>query len=269
MNCRDIDELLSTGPGDHVTTPEAVDHLFKCRNCRALMVVLDEARKSADPPEDLLDRIQTKITEDLSPAQSLPPFSLLLLACATIFLVLVVLGAAPFALTGWHALGGAQRVSIFATLATGAALLSISLVGQMEPGSRRAVEPAKISIAVLATLVLVIASVFRSKEETAFLADGLRCLISGFTDSAPAALLFGLFASRGALLFPKLTGATAGGLAGLTGVTVLEINCSNPNVFHILVWHCGVIVISAGACTLVSALAEHILESRINSSNDC
>jgi hypothetical protein len=213
----------------------------------------------------LLDRIQTKITEDLSPAQSLAPFSRLLLACATIFLALVLLGSAPFVLTGWHALDGAQRVSIFATLAAGAALLSISLVGQMEPGSRYTVAPATLSLAVLATLILFVASAFRPKEETAFLANGVACLINGLTYSAPAAILFGLLASRGALLFPKLTGATAGGLAGLTGITVLEITCSNPNVFHILVWHCGVIVISAGACTLVTAVAEHILRLRNNS----
>jgi hypothetical protein len=48
------------------------------------------------------------------------------------------------------------------------------------------------------------------------------------------------------MLYPKLIGAAAGGLAGLIGLSVLEINCSNLDVFHILVWHWGVVLISSG-----------------------
>ena len=58
---------------------------------------------------------------------------------------------------------------------------------------------------------------------------------------------------RGATLFPKLIGTVAGGLAGLVGLRVLEINRPNLNVFHILVWHWGVVLISslAGACSVL------------------
>jgi hypothetical protein len=45
--------------------------------------------------------------------------------------------------------------------------------------------------------------------------------------------------SQGAMLSPKLIGAAAGGFAGLVGLSVLEINCSNLNVYHIVVWHSG------------------------------
>jgi hypothetical protein len=44
----------------------------------------------------------------------------------------------------------------------------------------------------------------------------------------------------------------------LTGLTVLEINCPNLNVFHILVWHWGVVLISSGAGALLGAAVERI-----------
>jgi hypothetical protein len=63
-----------------------------------------------------------------------------------------------------------------------------------------------------------------------------------------------LLVRKGAILYPKLIGAMAGGLAGLIGLSVLEINCSNLNVFHVLVWHWGVVVIGSAAGTLLVLL---------------
>jgi hypothetical protein len=87
-------------------------------------------------------------------------------------------------------------------------------------------------------------------------------LRNGITFSIPSAFLFWLVLRRGAILFPKLIGAAAGGLAGLVGLGVLELNCSNLNVFHILVWHWGVVLISAGAGTLLGAAVEYIQKRR-------
>jgi hypothetical protein len=81
---------------------------------------------------------------------------------------------------------------------------------------------------------------------------------NGLTYSIPAAFLFWLLVRRGAILYPKLIGAAAGGLAGLVGFSVLEINCSNLNVFHILVWHWGVVLISSVAGALLGAAVEYI-----------
>jgi hypothetical protein len=75
-------------------------------------------------------------------------------------------------------------------------------------------------------------------------------------------LLFWLLVRRGAILFPKLIGAAAGGLAGLIGLSVLEMNCSNLDVYHILVWHGGVVVISSVAGALLGATVEYIARLR-------
>jgi hypothetical protein len=39
---------------------------------------------------------------------------------------------------------------------------------------------------------------------------------------------------------------------------VLELNCPNVNVFHILVWHWGVVLISAAAGALIGAAVEYV-----------
>jgi hypothetical protein len=94
-------------------------------------------------------------------------------------------------------------------------------------------------------LMMVIAATFRSEQDSAFLASGAMCLKNGLKYSIPAALLLWLILRRGAILCPKLIGAGAGALAGLAGLSVLEVNCPNLNVFHILVWHGSVVAISS------------------------
>jgi hypothetical protein len=64
-----------------------------------------------------------------------------------------------------------------------------------------------------------------------------------------------LWLRRGAAQSPKLMGATIGGFAGLIGVTVLEVHCPNLNLYHILVWHLGVLLLSAlGGLALAAAV---------------
>ena len=77
----------------------------------------------------------------------------------------------------------------------------------------------------------------RSRRESAFLASGVMCLKNGLMYSMPAGFLLWLIVRRGAILYYKLIGAVAGGFAGLAGLSVLEVNCSNFNIFHILAWH--------------------------------
>jgi hypothetical protein len=130
------------------------------------------------------------------------------------------------------------------------------MVRQMAPGSKYTLSPAVVLVSILVALMMVIAAMFRSQQEPAFLASGVMCLKNGLTYSIPAALLLWLILRRGAILYPKLIGAVAGGLAGLAGLSVLEINCPNLNVFHILVWHVGVVVIGSLGGALLGAAVE-------------
>src|SRR5271154_5876146 len=48
----------------------------------------------------------------------------------------------------------------------------------------------------------------------------------------PASVLFWVLLIRGAVLYPKLTGAAAGGFAGLIGVSVLEVGAHFGPLSH-------------------------------------
>ncbi len=258
MTCRDIDDLMSSAPGNPVHTPDTVEHLVSCEKCRTLISVLHEGGKLAAPPEGQIKRIQARIVETLKPVRPLAPSRFFLFACAIIFLCIVAIGATPFGMNGWGALSTMQRIAVFTTLAASAVLLAISMIGQMVPGSKYAFAPTALPIGILTALTIVLAATFRPHAEPDFVADGLTCMRNGLTYSIPAALLFWLLVRRGAILYPKLIGAAAGGLGGLAGLSVLEINCSNMNVFHILVWHWGVVLISSAAGALLGAAVEFI-----------
>jgi hypothetical protein len=83
-------------------------------------------------------------------------------------------------------------------------------------------------------------------------------------DSVPAALAIWLVVRRGSIIRPCLSGTILGGFAGLVGLGILEINCSDLNVSHILVWHCGVVVASSLGGGALGAIFDYI-DGRNNS----
>jgi hypothetical protein len=84
------------------------------------------------------------------------------------------------------------------------------------------------------------------------------CMKNGLAFSAPTAILLWFILRRGVILYPKLIGAIAGGVAGLAGLSVVEINCPNLNAFHIMIWHEGVLVIGSLGGSLLGATVESI-----------
>ena len=258
MTCHDIDNLICSKFGNALPSPEAAAHMDTCDGCRALISVLNEERKLAGLPAVQLERIQARIVETLKPVRPLAPARLLLFTAAIIFLSIVAIGVMPSGMHGWAALGMGQRVAVFATLATSAVLLGVSIVGQMVPGSKYALAPAALPVSILTVLLILIVATFRPQAAPAFVESGLTCLKSGLTYTLPGGLLFWLLVRRGAVLFPKLIGAAIGGLAGLIGLSVLEISCQNLDVFHILVWHGGVFLISSVTGALLGAGVEYI-----------
>jgi hypothetical protein len=261
VTCREMNDLMSSSSEGSAQEGSA-EHLAKCERCRILTDLLDQVGEGPVPSESQLKRIKIAIVYNLKPVRLLPPSRMLLLACAIIFLCVVTIGALRLGTNGWTVLNIEQRIAVFSSLAASAILLAASMVRQMVPGSRHRLPPAPLPFGILLVLALVIATTFRSHEEVAFVAGGLGCIRNGLMCSAPAALLFFLLLRRGAALFPKLIGLAVGGLAGLIGLSVLEVNCPNLNIFHILVWHWGVLLISSLAGALVGAAVEYIEQSR-------
>jgi hypothetical protein len=258
VTCTDIDDLIMSGPANPLQSLEAAEHMAECKHCRDLVQMLQKKEQAPASVESQVERIQAMIAALLEPVRPLAPARFFLGACAIIFLSVVAIGITPSGMDGWAALNGMQRIAVFATMATGAVLLAVSMIGQMVPGNKYALAPALLPIGVLTVLIMIPAVTFRPRAELAFVQSGLACVRRGLTYSIPAAFLFWLVARRDAILSPKLIGAAVGGLASLAGFTVLELNCPDVNVFHIVVWHWGVVLIGTASGALIGAAAEYI-----------
>jgi hypothetical protein len=206
--------------------------------------VLQEDSARQAPSQRRLEQIKAAVLQDLKPVKPLAPAFAFLAAFGTIFLAVTVVGSFQLRAFGWGLLSIPQRVVVFGSLAGGMGLLASSMLRQMFPGSKHLVSPRCLPVGVLALLTFGAAAVFQPKVEFAFVSNGLSCLRAGLSYAIPGALLLWLVLRHGAILAPKLTAATAGGFAGLIGLTVLEVHCPILNRYHILVWHMGVVLIS-------------------------
>jgi hypothetical protein len=253
MNCRDIDRALieQEKPGSSEWPTAALGHLAACERCQALVRLLDAPLKGDMPSREMLLRIERSLIRDLRPTQPLPSFAYFFAAFAATFVLLVAFGAYRIGASALSVLSPIQAAAIFFTLAASATMLSYSLVRQMVPGSRQ-LPPMLVLSCVSVLLILLVAGLFRFRAEPGFWQTGLVCLGAGVPYALVAAVPFWVLLRQGAVLSPRMVGAIAGLLAGLTGTSVLEIHCSNFNAFHILTWHIGVAALGAAGGVIAS-----------------
>jgi hypothetical protein len=256
VTCTNIDDLIMSGTVNLLQSPDAGEHIARCKHCRRLARVLLKIEEAPDPLDSQLKRIQAMITLRLRPVRPLASARFFLAVCAMIFLSVVATGVMRSGIDGWTVLNGVQRIAVFATLAASAVLLAASMIGQMVPGNKYALAPTMLPIGVLAALMIILAVTFRPREELAPAKSGLTCVRNGLTFSIPAAVLFWLLVRRGAVLYRKSIGAAVGGLGGLTGFGALELNCPNVNVFHIVGWHWSMVLICTAAGAIIGAAVE-------------
>jgi hypothetical protein len=217
---------------------------------------LDELLSSRELPAlpaDQLKRIESAVIANLKPVRPLASAGVYLAGFAGIFVAVCFIGCLIVGQRGWHALSELQKIAVFLPLAATTGLLVFAAVSQMTPAAKHLRSSVLISAGLFILLLSIMAVIFQPAHETAFLQHGLACFRTGMIFAIPAAFLFTLLLLRGAGLSPALTGGTAGGLAGLVGLAVLEIHCPILDLYHIVVWHVSV--------TLVCALAGFIFSS--------
>jgi hypothetical protein len=240
MTCREMEEVIITS----APAPGAVEHVAECEHCRHLVWLCGESDQASPPSADQMKRIEAAILRGLTPVQPLASPWAFFFAFSLVFLAMVAGGSLLLGTDGWRALSVLQRIAVFAPAAACAGLLALSLVWLMAPGSKLVISSTRASIGVLPLLALIIVIVFHAREESGFVSAGLAHLRTGLTCAVPGAVLFWLLLRRGAILSPGLTGTIAGGLAGLVGFMVLELQCPNLNLYHILAWHWGVALLA-------------------------
>jgi hypothetical protein len=201
------------------------------------------SQQSPPLPADRLKQIEADLVRDLKPVRPLAPAGVYLAGFAAVFVGVCGIGCLMVGRLGWHALSDLQKLAIFAPLAAITTLLVFSVVRQMTPAAKHPRGAALLAAGLFVFLLATITWMFHPVHEFTFVRTGLACFRTGMLFAIPSAFLFALLLMRGAGLSPLLTGATAGGLAGLVGLTVLEIQCPNLNVYHIVVWHVSVTLV--------------------------
>ncbi len=246
MSCNDLDRLRTASPRANSTAwpPEANEHLASCERCSQLQAVLDGPSQIV-LTDALQQKIEADILRDLEPILPLSSvgrvMGMLLLAGAFVTAVANYhLGTA-----GWHARNSLQATVSFVLLGASVLALTNALAHWMTPGSRH-VHPVWTYLAFpLLALLAANLAMFGYHANPQFVPQALSCWEIGVTCAGLSAPLFWIALRRGFPLNPLAQGTVTGLLAGLVGVTVLEIYCPQLDRLHISVAHIGAAVTAA------------------------
>jgi hypothetical protein len=218
-------------------------------------------KRAAQVPHDvdsaLLDRVAASMEPSMAPVRALPSTAVLVGELVLISAAVAVTGAALAGFYGVQKMSGWERAFIFPALALLIGLTASAFVSEMIPGSRRQMSPGILFGLSNALLLAIFAVLFRDYHTERFVHQGLICLTIGIAYAIPAGFASWLLLRRGFAVNPMSAGLAAGTLAGLAGVTMLELHCANFQAFHVLVWHTAVILAGAGGGTILPRIVSH------------
>ncbi len=213
---------------------------------------LDRATPVSQPlPAGLLQGIADSLEPTLVPVRALPPGWVLAGGLLVIATAVALAGASRAGFGGFAALAPYARVAIFAALALLGCAGARRMVAEWIPGSRSRLSAAGVLTLASVALLAVFGLLFHDYHTDHFVAAGIGCLSAGLLWAVPAALLGVWWLRRGWVVNHVSAGLAAGALAGLAGLTLLELQCTNFQALHILVWHVLVVPVSGAAGALL------------------
>ena len=240
------------------------DHILTCNSCSEFLRALNPSITADAPAPEILRRLEITLTTGLRPVRPLAPARYFFAVFGVIFILIVAAGVYRLGASGVSAMSTGQSIAILCALSASAGALVYSLVHQMTPGSRHRISPTLLPAAVIGFLALLMVALFQFQPERDFWGTGLACLRAGGPLALLAAVPFWLLLRRGAGLSPRVTGASAGLLAGLVTTSAQEIYCPMLDASHILTWHLGVALLGAGI-GLAAGLAAEAAGERLRS----
>jgi hypothetical protein len=243
MSCNHVSQLLISDHEVSRLPSDAQEHPNDCRSCQDLVRVLAAPVLSSQPSSQTLRRIEQALINDLRAVKPPVPARRVFISLVAVLVVLVFLIAYRLGAFGIGAMNTLQLARIFGAITISSGLLIYSLLRQIVPGSRHRISPRLLPMGVVISLILVTSISFQFQHEANFWGRGWVCLGLGLPIAGLAALPLWMVLRRGAILYPAMTGAATGLIAGLVGTSVLEIHCPNLNGWHTMVWHLGVAVV--------------------------
>jgi len=259
--CESVDAEFDRQFGDagFILSADARRHLDGCGRCRDLYGYLFAPAPVVTVPPELSDRVEQVLKSSLRPVKPAGSIGRIAVQLFLVFAIMAAVVASFMKPAGLQTMTVGELAGVAAALIIGAALLSLSLAWQMIPGSlRRISAEAAITIPAAAFLATV-AVLFPWRAPEEFFKAGWHCLWLGTVIAVPTAVLFGGIVRRGARLasgtLRATQGATAGAIAGLVSITILQANCEMQEAVHLLVWHGGVLAVSTLAGYLISLSA--------------
>lgn len=220
--------------------------------------ILKQAAEASSPAKpELVNRISAAIASDLHAIRPMASWKLLLAALIAVCGVVGVAGASVLGPYGLHKMSTIQASIILSVLASVMVLAAYVSLAESIPGSRRILSPGTLVTVCCAALIAVFVVLFRDYTVERFVAQGIPCLRAGLLHAIPAALGVWWVLRRGFPVNPMASAFARGALAGLAGVLMLEIHCSNFETLHVIVWHILVIPISGAlACGTMYLLSK-------------
>jgi len=210
-------------------------------------ILKEAARAPQTVAPGLLDRVTASIGTSLHPVSPMPPSWAMKVGLIAISVAIAIAGADRAGFFGVLNLNFFERMIIFPAMAILIYLAASAWVGENIPGSKRWLAPSALLGITLLGMLAIFGVLFRNYHTYRFLSAGLTCLGIGLIHAIPTAFLGRLILRRGYIVNSVAAGLVGGTLAGLAGVTMLELHCPNFQAMHILVWHTAVVPVSAAA----------------------
>jgi hypothetical protein len=237
MNCDDITMQLAEGAE---LDPAALQHTATCPSCRSLLAPLNEFEPL---DQERLSAVRSRLMEASTPVKPLWPDRALIAAFTVVLLAFTVAVSYAVRMKALDVLTPWQMVVYYGIILLSILAGAAVAVGEMIPGSRWRAGAQIWILGTALALPLACIAIFHSYETTHFVPAGVPCFSLGLVSGIAAAFLLSLLLRKGFLGFPVSAARVTGFLSALAGVAVLALHCPLLSVFHIVVWHFGVLLV--------------------------
>jgi hypothetical protein len=242
MNCREFRDWLAQG---QPVTGSAVEHLHSCGGCQMMLSSIEPLGEL--PDEQRLAQLKERIGRNAAAVRPLPSDGDLFVIALSTFLVFSILLATTVGYQGFLRLSLLQRICDYSAILLAGTLFSAAIVQEIVPGARRRIDPVAILTFCVLLLSATTVALFPNFDLAYFVTRGIPCLRFGLVCAAISAGLGFWLIRRGYASVPVRLGTVFGAFAGLVGVAALALHCPILNAAHILVWHCGAMLIGGAA----------------------